>query len=84
MERRKAGRRPKPPREPITVRFPPEHKRAYEQAAADLGLSFGDYVAFTLAKQHGLEIPAYIEAEMTKHRARVAARAAAEELPISA
>ena len=69
----KRGRKPKGRRLPATVKFPEEHKHAYEQRAADLGIPLCDYVALVMAEHHGYEVPSYLDT----HKGQ-------EALPISA
>lgn len=60
MAAARLGRRPKGEREAMHVRVPKEHKRLYEQEAAEAGLCVADYVAIVLARAHKLEEPSYI------------------------
>lgn len=60
MAAARVGRRPKGDREAMHVRVPKDHKRRYEQEAAEAGLCVADYVAIVLARAHHLEEPAYV------------------------
>ena len=75
MAAARLGRRPKGNREALHVRVPKDHKRRYEQEAADAGLCVADYVALVLARAHRLEDPEYV------HRGRDLNQA---QLPLSA
>lgn len=59
-----AGDRPGPAikgdRVPMHVRVERAHRSVYEDAADELGLPLGDYVALVLAREHDLNVPPYI------------------------
>lgn len=70
---RSPGRRPKGDRAAICAKLPVDHLAYYRQAAEDLDIPVGDYIALKLAEVHGWPVPDYI----TINRSQ-------EELPISA
>lgn len=81
-EPRRRGQRPRGKRTAITVRVPDEQYQLYAREAEELGIPIGSWAAIKLAESQKLDIPTYIQTEITKAAERRAAEARkrAEEL----
>jgi hypothetical protein len=65
------GRKSLGPRKANTVRVPIDHAEIYEAEARRRGMDYGQYVAWCMARIHGLKLPTdWIDAQ--------------EELPLTA
>lgn len=66
MSRRKPGPQPKGERSAFTIRVPIDYRPILDAAAAEAGMSLGDYAATVLARSLDLPDPAYIHAKDQK------------------
>lgn len=60
------GRPSKGKRHPLNAGIPEEQYEVYAEAARDLGIHLGTYVALRLAEAHGLEPAPYVKDELRR------------------